>query len=186
MCGWAEDWHRTAAKVFSRTSQSYPCVWSIDSGINYAGNIGQRMTDPSIRSNTGSTLLWMDDKASYLSLCEDWGYLSIKSMDNTSLIHLCMATLATGDHPHSTRKGLIIQGRIWDSPGQTLLYSCLPTEASTVEHPGWSIEILAHMQYGFLVGHEIRDPLRVLCSQNCHHSEEELNPHQSVRCWGSS
>jgi len=42
------------------------------------------MTDPSIRLNTGPTLLWMVDKASYLSLSEDWGCLSTKSMDNTS------------------------------------------------------------------------------------------------------
>jgi len=40
----------------------------IDSGISYTGSIGWRITDPSVLSNTESTLLWMDDKASSLCL----------------------------------------------------------------------------------------------------------------------
>jgi len=35
-----------------------------DSGISYTGSISQRITDPSIRTSTESTLLWMYDKAS--------------------------------------------------------------------------------------------------------------------------
>jgi len=32
-------------------------IWSIDSGISYTGSIDQTITDPSICSNAGSTLL---------------------------------------------------------------------------------------------------------------------------------
>jgi len=39
-------------------------IYTIDSGISYTGSISWRITDPSIRSNTESTLPWMDDKAS--------------------------------------------------------------------------------------------------------------------------
>jgi len=41
-------------------------IWTIDSwsGISYTGSIGWRITDPSVLSNTESTLLWMDDKTS--------------------------------------------------------------------------------------------------------------------------
>ena len=35
----------------------------IISGISYTGSIGGKIADPSIYSNTGSNLLWMDDKA---------------------------------------------------------------------------------------------------------------------------
>jgi len=49
----------------SPQQQKYALTGSIIvSGISYTGRIGWRIADPSIHSNTVSTLLWMDDKAS--------------------------------------------------------------------------------------------------------------------------
>jgi len=63
---------------------------TIDSGISYTGSIGWRITGQSVLSNTESTLLWMEDKAS--SLCVKTGGTHrsrhSKSMDNTSRNHL--------------------------------------------------------------------------------------------------
>jgi len=45
-------------------SQAATDIWTTDSGISYTGSIGWRITGSSVLSNTESTLLWMDDKAS--------------------------------------------------------------------------------------------------------------------------
>ena len=57
-----------------RSLSSQGSIYTIDSGTSYIGSIGWRITDPSIRSNTKSTLPWMDDKASSPCLSQDWGY----------------------------------------------------------------------------------------------------------------
>ena len=81
-------------------SQAATEIWTIDSGISYTGIIGWRITDPSVLSNTESTLLWMDDKAS--SLCRKKGGTHrsrhSKSMDNTSLNHSDIFTLMIGTY----------------------------------------------------------------------------------------
>ena len=71
----------------SSLSQAATDIWTIDSGISYTGSIDWRITDPSIVSNTESTLLWMDDKASSPCLKTGGTHRSrnSKSMDNTSL-----------------------------------------------------------------------------------------------------
>ena len=68
-------------------SQAATEKWTIDSGISYTGSIGWRITDPSVLSNTESTLLWLEDKASSLCLKTGGTHRSrhSKSMENTSL-----------------------------------------------------------------------------------------------------
>ena len=74
-----------------RLSQAAADIWTIDSGISYTGSIGRRITGPSVLSNTESTLLWMDDKASSPCLKTGGTHISrhSKSMDdNTSIVQI--------------------------------------------------------------------------------------------------
>ena len=81
-------------------SQAATDIWTIDSGISSTGSIGWRITDPSVLSNTDSTLLWMDDKASSLCLKTGGTHRSrhSKSMDNTSLNHSDIFILMIGTY----------------------------------------------------------------------------------------
>ena len=81
-------------------SQAATDIWTTDSGISYTGSIGWRITGPSVLSNTESTLLWMDDKASSLCLKTGGTYRSrhSKSMDNTSLNHSDIFILMIGTY----------------------------------------------------------------------------------------
>jgi len=81
-------------------SQAATEIWTIDLGISYTGSIGWRITDPSVLSNTESTLLWMDDKASSLCLKKGDTHRSrhSKSMDNTSLNHSDIFILMIGTY----------------------------------------------------------------------------------------
>ena len=82
-------------------SQAATDIWTIDSGISYTGSIGWRIIGPSVLSNTESTLLWMEDKAS--SLCPKTRGTHrprhSKSMDNTSLNHSDIFILNDRDLP---------------------------------------------------------------------------------------
>jgi len=84
-------------------SQAATDIWTIDSGISYTGSIGWKITGPSILSNTESTLLWMEDKASSLCLKTRGTHRSrhSKSMDNTSLNRSDIFILNDRDLPQS-------------------------------------------------------------------------------------
>ena len=75
-------------------------IWIIDSGISYTGSIGWRITGPGVLSNTESTLLWMDDKASSPCLKTRRTHRSrsrhSKSMANTSINHSDILILMIG------------------------------------------------------------------------------------------
>ena len=94
---WAQVCHHTAA-VCHR--QPLIIIWTIDSGISYTGSIDWRITDSRILSNTESTLLWMDDKASSPCLKTGGTHRSrhSKSMDNTSLNRLDIFILMIGTY----------------------------------------------------------------------------------------
>ena len=81
-------------------SQAATDIWTIDSGISYTGSIGWRITGPSVLSNTESTLLWMEDKASSLCLKTGGTHRSrhSKRMDNTSLNHSDIFILMIGTY----------------------------------------------------------------------------------------
>ena len=66
----------------------------------YTGSIGWRITGPSVLSNTESTLLWMDDKASSPCLKTRGTHTSMhsKSMENTSLNHSDIFILIIGTY----------------------------------------------------------------------------------------
>ena len=66
----------------------------------YTGSIGWRITGPSVLSNTESTLLWMDDKASSPCLKTKGTHRSrhSKSMENTSRNHSDIFILMIGTY----------------------------------------------------------------------------------------
>jgi len=81
-------------------SQAATDIWTFDSGISYTDSISWRITGPSILSNTESTLLWMDDKASSPCLKTGGTHRSrhSKSMDNTSINHSDIFILMIGTY----------------------------------------------------------------------------------------
>ena len=71
-------------------------IWTIDSGISYTGSIDWRITDSRILSNTESTLLWMDDKAS--SPCLKTGGTHRSRHSKTSLNRSDIFIIMTGTY----------------------------------------------------------------------------------------
>jgi len=94
---WAEVCHHTAAEVCHRQLLIYG---QLTQALATLGSIGWRITDPSILSNTESTLLWMDDKASSPCIKTRGTHRSrhSKSMDNTSLNHSDIFILMIGTY----------------------------------------------------------------------------------------
>ena len=81
-------------------SQAATDIWTIESSISYTDSIGWRITGPSVLSNTESTLLWMEDKASSLCL-KTGGTHRSRHSKNTSLNHSDIFILNDRDLPQS-------------------------------------------------------------------------------------
>ena len=77
-------------------SQAATDIWTIESSISYTDSIGWRITGPSVLSNTDSTLLWMDDKAS--SPCLKTGGTHRSRHSKTSLNRSDIFIIMTGTY----------------------------------------------------------------------------------------
>ena len=117
-------------------SQAATEIWTIDSGISYTGCIGWRITDPSVLSNTKSTLLWMDDQASSLCL-KTGGTHRSRHSKNTSLNHSDIFILNDRDLPQSfqvpglidnTMHTLLLRPPMPSRPGTQQIIKCTPTK----------------------------------------------------------
>ena len=113
-------------------SQAATDIWTIDSGISYTGSIGWRITGPSVLSNTESTLLWMEGKASSLCLKTGGTHRSrhSKSIDNTSLNHSEIIILKDRDLPQSFQ----VPGSIDNTTHTRLLRPPMPSTAAGQVH----------------------------------------------------